>query len=186
MLSPAGDGMSAAVQKAREIRARTKKSWGSQQFDNPANPLAHAETTARELLRQTGGKIDVFVAGVGTGGTVSGVGRVLKKEIPGVKIVAMEPAASPVLSGGAPGLHGIQGLGAGFVPDNFDRSVVDEIVKVSDVAAHRTAERLAREEGLLVGPSAGANVHAALEQAKKLKSGRVVTILCDTGERYLF
>jgi cysteine synthase A len=186
VLTPASDGMSAAVQKAREIRARTTKSWGSQQFDNPANPLAHAETTARELLRQTGGKIDVFVAGVGTGGTVSGVGRVLKKEIPGVKIVAMEPAASPVLSGGAPGLHGIQGLGAGFVPENFDRSVVDEIVKVNDVAAQRTAERLAREEGLLVGPSAGANVHAAIEQAKKRTSGRVVTILCDTGERYLF
>ena len=185
VLTPAGDGMSAAVQKAREIRARTKKSWGSQQFDNPANPLAHAETTARELLRQTGGKIDVFVAGVGTGGTVSGVGRVLKKEIAGVKIVAMEPAASPVLSGGAPGLHGIQGLGAGFVPENFDRSVVDEIVKVSDVAAQRTAERLAREEGLFVGPSAGANVHAAIEVAKRLGKGRVVTILCDSGERYL-
>lgn len=186
VLTPAIEGMSAAVQKAREIKVRTKKAWSSQQFDNPSNPSAHEETTAREILRQTGGAIDVFVAGVGTGGTVSGVGRVLKKEIAHVKIVAMEPAASPVLSGGAPGLHGIQGLGAGFVPHNFDRSVVDEIVKVSDVAAQRTAERLAREEGLFVGPSSGANVHAAMEVAKKLQKGRVITILCDTGERYLF
>ncbi len=135
---------------------------------------------------QTGGALDAFVAGVGTGGTLTGTGRVLRAELGSrVRIVAVEPKGSPVLSGGKPGLHGIQGLGAGFVPPIFDRSLVDEILQVSDAAAERMASRLAREEGLLVGPSAGANVAAAVEVAKRVR-GTVVTILCDSGERYLF
>jgi cysteine synthase A len=186
VLTPAADGMSAAVARAKAIRASTSDAWSSSQFDNPANPEAHARTTAEEILRQTGGSLTAFVAGVGTGGTVSGVGRVLKERVPGVKIVAVEPSGSAVLSGGAPGLHGIQGIGAGFEPQNFDRAVVDEIVTVNDVAAEKMARRLAREEGLLVGPSAGANAHAAIEVARKLGTGRVVTILCDSGERYLY
>ncbi|MGZ3419583.1 MAG: cysteine synthase A [Polyangiales bacterium] len=186
VLTPAAEGMSAAVDRAKGIRASTPGAWSSSQFDNPANQRAHEQTTAEEILRQTGGEIAAFVAGVGTGGTVSGVGRVLKARVPGVRIVAVEPAGSAVLSGGAPGLHGIQGIGAGFVPENFDRAVVDEIMPVNDVAAEKMARRLAREEGLLVGPSAGANAHAAIEIAKRLKTGRIVTILCDSGERYLY
>jgi cysteine synthase len=186
VITPAEGGMSGAVDRARAIRASTKGAWGSAQFDNDANPRAHAETTAQEILRQTGGVLDAFVAGVGTGGTITGVARVLKEHLPKILVVAVEPSASAVLSGGAPGLHGIQGLGAGFVPKNLDRSVVDEIVAVGDVAAERTARRLAREEGLLVGPSAGANVHASIEIGRRVGRGRVVTILCDSGERYLF
>ncbi|MEO7096487.1 MAG: cysteine synthase A [Polyangiales bacterium] len=186
VLTPAAEGMTSAVERARGIRASTKGAWGSAQFDNPANPRAHFDTTAEEILRQTGGKLAAFVAGVGTGGTITGVGRVLREKVPSVKIYAVEPAGSAVLAGGASGLHGIQGLGAGFVPNNFERGVVDEVLAVNDVAAERMARKLAREEGLLVGPSAGANVHAAVEVAKKLGQGRVVTILCDSGERYLF
>ncbi len=186
VLTPAADGMASAVERARGIRQKTERSWSSAQFDNPANPEAHVNTTAEEILRQTGGELAAFVAGVGTGGTITGVARVLRARVPAIRIVAVEPASSPVLSGGPPGLHGIQGIGAGFVPANFDRSVVDEIVTVNDVAADRMAQRLAREEGLLVGTSAGANVHAAVELAKKLGHGRVVTILCDSGERYLY
>jgi cysteine synthase A len=157
-----------------------------QQFDNPANPDAHERTTAREILDAVGDDLAAFVAGVGTGGTLSGVGRVLKRERPSVHVVAVEPASSAVLSGKAPGTHGIQGIGAGFVPSILDRTLIDHVVTVSDPAADRMATRLAREEGLLVGPSSGANVHAACEVAKKLKAGIVVTILCDGGERYLF
>jgi cysteine synthase len=185
VLTPAAEGMTGAVERARGIRQKTAGAWASAQFDNPANPRAHLLATAEEILRQTQGDIAAFVAGIGTGGTLTGVGRVLRERVPGVRIVAVEPAASPVLTGGEPGLHGIQGIGAGFVPGNFDRSVADEIVTVTDVAADKMAHRLAREEGLLVGTSAGANVHAAIEVAKTLK-GRVVTILCDSGERYLY
>ncbi len=186
VLTPAEQGMSGAVERAEQLLRTTPGAFMPRQFDNPANPDAHAATTAREILDAAGGSLAAFVAGVGTGGTITGVGRVLKKERPGVRVVAVEPAASAVLSGGAAGMHGIQGIGAGFVPPVLDRAVVDEVVTVGDVAAGRMAERLAREEGLLVGISSGANVHAAVEVARGLNGGVVVTVLCDTGERYLF
>ncbi len=189
VLTPAADGMTGAVERARGIRAHVENAWSSAQFDNAANPASHAATTAEEILRQTGGVLSAFVAGVGTGGTISGVARVLRERVPGVKIIGVEPAASPVLSGGAPGAHGIQGIGAGFVPGNYDKALVDELVVVNDVAADKMARRLAREEGLLVGTSAGANVHAAIQIAERLgaaANARVVTILCDSGERYLY
>jgi cysteine synthase A len=186
VLTPAAEGMAGAVDEARAIAARTPKAWMSRQFENPANPDAHAQATGLELLEQTDGTVAAFVSGVGTGGTLTGCGRVLKARLgSAVRIVAVEPATSAVLSGRPPGAHGIQGIGAGFVPPILDRSLVDEIVTVTDVAAERMARRLAREEGLLVGPSAGANVHAAVEIARRVQ-GTVVTILCDAGERYLF
>ena len=186
MLTSADEGMAGAVQRAEEIAARTAGAFMPRQFKNPANPLVHERTTAREILDAVGAEMVGFVAGVGTGGTVTGVGRVLKRERPAVRVIAVEPAASAVLSGRPAGMHGIQGLGAGFVPEVFDRSVIDGVVAVTDVAADRMAKRLAREEGLLVGPSSGANVHAACEVASQLGRGVVVTVLCDTGERYLF
>ncbi len=186
-LTPALDGMQGAMAEARAILARTSGGWMSEQFRNPANPDIHESTTGEEIVRQCGGRLTVFVAGVGTGGTITGVARVLRRAVPSVKIVGLEPALSPVLSGGAPGLHGIQGLGAGFIPPILQRELLDLVMTVSDVAAERMASRLAKEEGLLVGSSAGANVHAACEIAKTLPAGsRVVTVLCDTGERYLF
>jgi cysteine synthase len=186
VLTPALDGMTGAVRRAHELLDETPGSFMPSQFENPANPHSHEHGTAVEILEQTGGKIAAFVAGVGTGGTISGVGRALKKELgESVRIVAVEPSSSAVLSGKAPGMHGIQGLGAGFVPKILDREVIDDVIMVSDVAAERMARLLARKEGLLVGPSSGANVHAAAEVAKSL-SGKVVTILCDSGERYLF
>lgn len=185
VLTPVGEGMAGAVRRANEIVRSTSGAWMSRQFDNPANADAHATGTALEILDQTNGEVAAFVAGVGTGGTLSGCGRVLRERLgKAVRIVAVEPAKSAVLSGKPPGPHGIQGLGAGFVPGILDRSLIDEIVTVTDPAAERMARRLAREEGLLVGPSAGANVHAAAEVARRVK-GTVVTILCDTGERYL-
>jgi cysteine synthase A len=183
-LTPAEQGMAGAVARAEEITRQTRGAFMPRQFDNPANPGAHERTTAREILDAVGDDLAAFVAGVGTGGTVTGVGRVLKRERPGVRVVAVEPAASAVLSGKPAGLHGIQGIGAGFVPVVFDRTVVDEVVQVGDVAAQDMAGRLAREEGLLVGPSSGANVHTAVGVARGLR-GIVVTVLCDTGERYL-
>jgi cysteine synthase A len=187
MLTPAADGMTGAVNKALEILEQTPGAFMPSQFENPANPLSHEQGTALEILEQTAGELAAFVAGVGTGGTITGVARVLKKRIgKSVRIVAVEPANSAVLSGKPPGMHGIQGLGAGFVPEIVDRDLIDEVVEVTDVAAERMARRLAREEGLLVGPSSGANVHAACEVAARVGAGNVVTILCDSGERYLF
>jgi len=184
-LSPAALGMSGAVERARELLKSTPNSFMSRQFENAENPNSHARTTALEILEQTEGKLDAFVAGVGTGGTISGVGRVLRDELgEAVQIVAVEPAASAVLSGQPAGMHGIQGLGAGFVPPILDRTIFSKIITVTDAAAERMARRIAREAGLLVGPSSGANVHAAVEVARRFKGGKVVTILCDSGERY--
>jgi len=186
VLTAAQEGMAGAVERAQRIVDETEGAWMTRQFDNPANPEIHARTTAEEIWRDTGGELDAFVAGVGTGGTLTGVARVLRERKPDVRIVAVEPRASAVLSGGEPGLHGIQGLGAGFVPGVLDRSLVHDVVTVTDVAADRTTKRLSREEGLLVGLSSGANVWAAIEVARRMEAGtRVVTMLCDTGERYL-
>jgi cysteine synthase A len=186
VLTPAIEGMTGAVYAAQELCRANPGYVMLQQFENPANPDAHRRTTALEILEATGGKVDGFVAGVGTGGTITGVGEVLRERIPRVRIVAVEPARSPVLSGGKARVHGIQGIGASFVPGILNRAVIDEIVQVKDEDAMATALRLAREEGLLVGISAGANVWAALGVAERLGTGRtVVTVLCDTGERYL-
>ncbi len=185
-LTQATDGMGGAVEEAHRIVRDTAGAWMPDQFTNPANPDIHESTTGAEIWKQTGGSVDAFVAGVGTGGTVTGVARALKRHNPGCLIVAVEPKASAVLSGGRPGLHGIQGLGAGFIPDVLDRSLLDEVMTVSDVEADRMMRLLGREEGLLLGPSAGANVHAAVELASRLSpEQQVVTILCDTGERYV-
>jgi cysteine synthase len=178
-------GMAGAVARAEQIAAETPGSFMPRQFDNPFNPAAHA-ATAHEIWSDTAGHVDAFVAGVGTGGTLTGVSRALKAQNKSLWVVAVEPRSSAVLSGGAPGLHGIPGLGAGFVPKVLDRSLIDQIAVVTDVAADRTTRRLAHEEGLLVGLSSGANVHAAIELAKTMRADqRVVTMLCDTGERYL-
>jgi cysteine synthase A len=186
VFTPAEQGMAGAVARAERIARDTPGAFMPKQFANPANPMAHEKTTAREILDAVGDELTAFVAGVGTGGTITGVGRVIKREKPTVQIVAVEPKASAVLSGGAAGIHGIQGLGAGFVPEILDRGVIDRVIAVSDVTAEDMARRLAREEGLLVGPSSGANVHVACQIAAELGTGLVVTILCDTGERYLF
>jgi cysteine synthase A len=187
VLTPAEQAMTGAVERARELLASTPGSFMPSQFDNPNNPLAHELGTGPELVEQVAGSIAAFVTGVGTGGTLTGVGRVLRRHFGNkVQLIAVEPAASAVLSGEAAGLHGIQGLGAGFVPKILDRSLIDGVIKVSDLAAERMCRRLAAEEGLLVGPSSGANVHAALQVATQLGKGKVVTVLCDSGERYLF
>lgn len=186
VLTPPELGMKGAVDKAMELVSRNKDYFMPQQFENPANPAIHEKTTAMEILEQTGGKINAFVAGVGTGGTLTGVGRVLKKQIPGIRVIAVEPAASPVLSGGKPGPHKIQGIGAGFVPRVMDLSLVDEVVTVSNEDAYETARKLAVTEGILAGISSGAAVFAAQKTAKTLKPGDlVVAVLPDTGERYL-
>jgi cysteine synthase A len=184
VLTPAERVMEGAIEAARDI-VKERGAFMPGQFDNPANPAAHREHTAREILDAVEGDLHAFVAAVGTGGTVSGVGAVLKAAHPAVRVFAVEPEASPVLSGGEPGPTKIQGIGAGFVPRNFDGKVVDEIRQVKDRDAHAMKVRLAREEGLLVGISAGANVCAALDFARELGAGKqVVTVLCDTGERY--
>ena len=185
VLTPGEAGMKGAVEEAERLAARPGR-FMPQQFKNPANPDVHRRTTAEEIWEQSGGDVDAFVAGVGTGGTLTGVGQVLKERRPGVKIVAVEPEGSPVLSGGLPGKHGIQGIGAGFVPAVLDRDVIDEVVRVRDEDAAGTSRRLAREEGLLVGISSGAACFAALQIAETLGEGKsVVVLLPDTGERYL-
>jgi len=184
-LTPGALGMRGAIEKAEEI-ARSKKCFMPQQFKNPANPRIHEQTTGPEILQALEGKVDAFVTGVGTGGTITGVGRVLRRHNPQALIVAVEPADSPVLSGGSPGPHKIQGIGAGFIPDILDTSVYQEVLTVSNDEAMQTARRLAREEGVFAGISSGANVFAALQIARRLGPGKnVVTTLCDTGERYL-
>ena len=185
-LTPAIEGMTGAVFAAQEFLREHPDWFMPQQFENAANPEAHRRSTAVEILDATEGRVNVFVAAVGTGGTVTGVGEVLKARVPGVRVVGVEPARSPVLAGGRFRPHGIQGIGASFVPGILNRSVLDEIIAVRDEDAMATARRLAREEGLLVGISAGANVWAACQVAEKLPAEHVVvTVLCDTGERYL-
>ncbi|MDP2921104.1 MAG: cysteine synthase A [Candidatus Omnitrophota bacterium] len=187
VLTPGEKGMRGAIEKAEELLKNTKGAFMPQQFKNPANPKIHRETTAEEIWKDTDGKADILVSGVGTGGTLTGVGQVIKKRKPGFKVVAVEPLDSPVLSGGKPGPHKIQGIGAGFVPDVLDKGIIDEIFKVKNEEAILTAQRLAKEEGILAGISSGANVFAALEIAKRPenKNKTIVTIICDTGERYL-
>ena len=185
VLTSAIEGMQGAIKKAEEIVKKTKNSFMPQQFENPANPEIHRRTTAKEILEATDGELDAFVAGVGTGGTITGVGEVLKKVNPKVKIVAVEPAGSAVLSGKKPGPHKIQGIGAGFIPKVLNREIIDEIITVEDEQAFQTAKLLAKEEGLLVGISSGAACFAALKVARNLGKGRrVVVIFPDTGERY--
>jgi len=187
VLTPAIEGMTGAVFAAQELCRQHPEYFMPQQFENPANPAVHEKTTAREIMEATGGRIDAFVAGVGTGGTITGVGHVLRREVgEQVQLVAVEPARSPVLSGGRPGMHNIQGIGASFVPGVLDRGIYNEIIRVEDKDAMQYTRRLAREEGILAGISAGANVFAARKVAERLGPGRVVvTIICDTGERYL-
>jgi cysteine synthase A len=186
-LTPAADGMKGAAAKAEELLAEIPDAVMPQQFSHPANPEVHFTTTAHELWQDTDGQMDVFIAGVGTGGTITGVGRYWKPRRPGVKIVAVEPADSPVISGGEPGSHKIQGIGAGFIPDNLDTSLVDEAVSVSNEEAFETARRLASEEGILAGISTGAACAAALKVAARPehKGGLVVFIAPSTSERYI-
>jgi cysteine synthase A len=187
VLTPGVDGMKGAIKKAEELAAANPNYYMPQQFKNPANPEIHRLTTAEEIWRDTEGKVDILVAGVGTGGTITGVSEVLKQKKPGFKAIAVEPASSPVLSGGKPGPHKIQGIGAGFVPDVFKREVVDEIIQVTNENAGATARRLAKEEGILAGISSGAATWAAIEVAKRPenKGKLIVVIIPDTGERYL-
>ena len=187
VLTPGTEGMKGAIAKAEALRDEITGSIILQQFENPANPAQHVRTTAQEIWRDTDGKVDIFVAAVGTGGTISGVGKGLKAHNPNIRIVAVEPANSPVLSGGKPGSHKIQGIGAGFIPKTYDGSVVDEIIQVRDEAAFQTSRELAQTEGLLVGISSGAAVCAALQLAQRPENAdkTIVALLPDTGERYL-
>lgn len=187
VLTPGTEGMKGAINKALELKEANPGSFIPQQFENKANVKAHEQTTAQEIWKDTDGKVDIFVAGVGTGGTISGTGHVLKKNNPNIQIIAVEPADSPVLSGGKSGSHKIQGIGAGFIPDNYDASVVDEIFQVTNDQAILTSRQLAQEEGLLVGISSGAAAFAASQIAQRPENlgKNIVVILPDTGERYL-
>jgi len=187
VLTPGSQGMKGAIRKAEELAAQFPNSFIPQQFNNPANVEAHKRTTAQEIIRDLDGKIDFFIAGVGTGGTVTGVGTALKEHNPNVRIIAVEPYGSPVLSGGRPGAHKIQGIGAGFVPKVFDANVIDEIFKVRDEEAFEAAQDLSRTEGLLVGISSGAAAFAAVQLARRKENQgkNIVALLPDTGERYL-
>ena len=187
VLTPGPEGMSGAIRKAEELASQTPNSFIPQQFKNPANPEIHRRTTAEEIWRDTDGKVDILVAGVGTGGTITGVAEVIKPRKPSFRAIAVEPYASPVLSGGKPGPHKIQGIGAGFVPDVLNREIIDEIIQVSNDDAILTARRLAREDGILAGISSGAATYAAIEVAKRPenKGKLIVVVLPDTGERYL-
>ncbi|WP_394959383.1 cysteine synthase A [uncultured Helicobacter sp.] len=184
-LTPATQGMKGAVNRALELQKEIPNSLVLQQFQNPANPEIHRQTTALEIWEAMEGKIDVFVSAVGTGGSLSGIGAVLKAKNPNIKVIAVEPINSPVLSGGAPGPHKIQGIGAGFIPDTLDRSLIDEVLQVDAEWAAAQSRKIAKNEGVLVGISSGANLWGACEMAKKYPGKNIVTILCDTGERYL-
>lgn len=186
-LTPGSRGMQGAVDRARTLVEQHDNAFMFQQFENPANPASHAETTAEEIWEATDGAVDAIVTGVGTGGTITGVAEVLKQRKPEFKAVAIEPASSPVLSGGEAGPHKIQGIGANFVPENLRTDLIDEVIQVDDEVAMEMARRIARQEGMLVGPSAGANVAGALEVGRRpeYNGSQIVTMLCDTGERYL-
>jgi len=186
VLTPAWEGMKGAIRESESIIAQNPSYFMPDQFSNPANPAMHRKTTALEILESLDGKIDAFVAAVGTGGTITGCGEVFKERNSNVKVIAVEPAGSPVLSGGEPGPHKIQGIGAGFIPKVLNRSILDRVMTVTDDEAYQTAKQLSKKEGLLVGISSGANVFAAQKVAQELGPGKnVVTILCDTGERYI-